>query len=258
MKYRLFIKNGLEASSFVNKILGVLSSDRRFQKDEINPELVIIVGGDGTFLNAVQATFPKNKETIYLCFNAGTIGFYNDFTEEDVQDIPTIVYGEKYLLSEIDVLEAHYEGNTYCALNEFNLTGLSQNIDYDISLDGEYLEHYFGAGIIVSTASGSMAYNRSLNGAILDSSLRVMELTEVAGIRSKAHKTIGSPLVINANRTIHFKSDSSRRGYLYADGFKVSPIELDELSIQMSKKSLHYYTKKKDYFVDRIHKTIDL
>lgn len=242
----------------MNKILGVLSTDPRFQKDEVNPELAIVVGGDGTFLSAVQATFPKNKESVYLCFNAGTIGFYNDFTEEDVQDIPEIVYGKKCLLSEADVLEAHYKKATYYALNEFNLTGLSSNIDYDISLDNEYLEHYFGAGIIVSTTSGSMAYNRSLNGAILDSSLHAMELTEVAGIRSKAHKAIGSPLVINANRTINFKSGSSRRGHLYADGFLLTPKELDKLSIQMSKKTLHYYTKKKDYFVDRIHKTIDL
>lgn len=258
MKYRLFIKKGLEASSFVSNILDVVSIDSRFQKDEVDPELIIVIGGDGTFLKAAQATFPKNKETRYLCFNAGTIGFYNDFSEEDIKDIPAIVFDKKYLLREIDVLEAHCKEATFYALNEFNLTGLSQNIDYDIALDKEYLEHYFGAGIIVSTVSGSMAYNRSLNGAILDSSLRVMELTEVASIRSKAHKAIGSPLVINANRTINFKSDSSRRGYLYADGFKVSERSIDQLSVKMSTKALHCYTKKKDYFVDRIHKTIDL
>lgn len=258
MKYRLFIKNGLEESSLTKEILSVLSIDPRFEKDEVCPELVIVIGGDGTFLNAAQTIFGANKKAKFLCFNAGTIGFYNDFQEEDVKDIPSIVFANQYPCSELDCLLAKADQKTYYAFNEFNMTGLYQNIDYDVYLDHDYLEHYFGAGLIVSTPTGSMAYNRSLNGAILDPSLHLMELTEVAGIHSKAHKTIGNPLIVSSERSFHFVSEAGRGGYLIADGFKMQEEKVHDLTITYSKEKLIVYSKCRDYFVNRIHKTIDL
>ena len=258
MKYRLFIKNGLEESSLTKEILSVLSIDPRFEKDEVCPELVLVIGGDGTFLNAAQTVFPVNKKAKFLCFNAGTIGFYNDFLAEDVKDIPSIVFEGKYPLAELDCLRAEADQKVYYAFNEFNMTGLYQNIDYDVYLDQDYLEHYFGAGLIVSTPTGSMAYNRSLNGAILDPSLHLMELTEVAGIHSKAHKTIGNPLIVATKRSFHFVSEANRGGYLIADGFKLQEERVQDLTITYSEEKLSVYNKHRDYFVSRIHKTIDL
>ncbi len=168
------------------------------------------------------------------------------------------MFDETNLLGELDTLEAESNGRTWYAWNEFSITGLSQNIDYDVSLDKRYLEHFFGAGMIITTSTGSMAYNRSLNGAIIDPSLHLMELTEVAGIHSKAHKTIGNPMIIAKERTISFESESLRGGYLFADGFQLSEEKLHRFDIRLSSKKLHCYLKEKDYFVERIHKTIDL
>lgn len=239
-------------------ITSTLQSDGRFEVNEEHPDLVIVVGGDGTFLKAAHVIFPKNPSAHFLCFNAGTIGFYNDFDEEDVKNIPLIVFNETDLLGEIDTLEVNVNEQTFYAWNEFNITGLSQNIDYDAYLDHQYLEHFFGAGMIIATSTGSMAYNRSLNGAIIDPLLHVMELTEVAGIHSKAHKTIGNPMIIAKERTISFESESMRGGFLYADGFKMTEEKVHRFFVRLSNKKLHCYLKEKDYFVDRIHKTIDL
>lgn len=258
MKYCLFVKSGLESSSLVKSVLGVLSYDQRFQKDENNPDLVIVIGGDGTFLKAAQSVFPKNEFAHFLCLNAGTIGFYHDFDESDINDIPAIVYKEKYLLGEIDVLEANDGRANYYAFNEFNLTGLSQNIDYDVKIDGQYLERFFGTGLIVSTVTGSTGYSRSLNGAIIDSNLHAMEITEIAGIYSKFHKSIKNSIIVASNRKISFENCSARKGFLFADGFKLTEETIDKLTISLSKKTLRCYIKNKDYFINRIHKTLDL
>lgn len=257
MKYKLFTKNGLENDALTKAVKDAIEKEPRLISDS-NPEIAIIVGGDGTFLAAVQELFPKNKETKFLCFNGGTIGFYNDFTIDDVDDISKIIFENKYSLGYIDALEAIIGNEHYFALNEFNITGLNKNIDYDVYLDSDYLEHFFGAGIIVSTPNGSPAYNRSLGGAIIDQSLHLMELTEVAGIHSKAYKSIGNTLVVSENRSFTFKANSIRVGYLYADGIKTTNLPLNEFKITYSKNKVLSYVKKDDYFVNRLHKSIDL
>ncbi len=258
MKYCLFVKNGCENSSFAEKIKKTLQNDSRFEEVSKNPELVVVIGGDGTFLKAAHEVFPSNPETRFLPFNAGTIGFYNDFGEDDVTDIPSIVFDEKYPLAEVDTLEAKIGEKRFYAWNEFNITGLDGNIDYDLLLGSSYLEHYFGAGLIISTPTGSFAYNRSLRGAIIDPSLHLMEITEAAPISSKAHKTIGNPTIISKDRCIHLKADSNRGGFLYADGIRMAEEKMNEIDIYYSKVKLHSYIKKDDYFLDRLHKTIDL
>ncbi len=258
MKYCLFTKNGLEKSPLVKKIESVLKADGRFSESFSMPDLVIVVGGDGTFLKAAHAVFPSNPSAKFLAFNAGTIGFYNDFVDSDVEDIPPIVFDNKYALGQIDTIEASVNEKTYYAWNEFNITGLDSNIDYDLLLDSRFMEHYFGAGLVISSPTGSLAYNRSLHGAIIDPSLHLLEITEVAPIRSKAHKTIGNPLLVSKERSIELKSDSTRGGYLYADGIRMMDERIDRVEIHYSKLKLLSYLKKEDYFLDRLHKTIDL
>ncbi len=258
MKYCLFAKRGLDDSPFLRRIKNKLRSDERFLESNDAPDLIIVVGGDGTFLKAAHEIFPRNQNAKFLAFNAGTIGFYNDFTEEDIDDIPSIVFESKYLIGEIDTIEARLDGKRFYAWNEFNITGLEGNIDYDLLIDNRYMEHYFGSGLIISSPTGSLAYNRSLHGAIIDPSLHLLEITEVAPINSKAHKTLGNSLIVSKERLISLKGSSSRGGYLYADGIRVEQKRVDDIEISYSKKKLYSYIKKEDYFLDRLHKTIDL
>ena len=58
----------------------------------------------------------------------------------------------------------------------------------------------------ISTPTGSTAYNKSLGGAVIDHNLKVMQLTEIAGINSSSYETINSPLILGKGYVLELRA----------------------------------------------------
>ena len=257
MRYCIIRKpeNTLSAK-WAAEITSVLKKDPTFIRDDVSPEVIVTIGGDGTFLSAVQDVVVKGLSAPLFCFNTGRIGYYNDFTEDDIPHLRELLLSKSLKTKEFPLLEAHSGKDTFYAINEFVLTGLSKNIAYSLMLDGKKLENFFGIGLLFSTPSGSMAYNRSIQGAILDSTLPCFQLAEIAGIQSKAYHSLNNPLVLSATRTVELAAETGKEGGLYADGL-VKAAVAPHLSIQFSQKTIRCYVRSDETFLRRMQKTIE-
>lgn len=242
-------KKSFEFSSFIEK-------DAFFSLDETSPELVIVIGGDGTFLGALHRYIDKINQVRFLCFNTGTIGYYNEFDVNSFEELIHSIKEKTLQTRAFSLLKYSSDDCAHFAINELILSGLIKNVEYEVFLDGEKLEDYFGMGLVISSSTGSMGYNRSINGSILDIQIDGMQMTEIAAIRSKAYSPIGSPVVFSKDRVLTFKEKNSRPGNLLADNILLEEKCAKEFSVSIAQEKVICYSLEKDPFLARVKKTL--
>lgn len=188
-----------------------------FRKDKINPDLVITIGGDGTFLRACHH-YPN---ALFLGIHTGHLGFYANFNYKEIDKVIDFLIKGAYNISKIPLLSCEVTDNSfnkYYALNEITLVALPRTLIVDAYINENFLEEIRGTGVCISTPSGSTAYNKSIGGAIIDHSILSMQLVEIAGINSNSFSTLGSPLVLGADNEITLEAASLyKKLYLTVD-----------------------------------------
>ena len=136
------------------------------------PDLVIVIGGDGTFLRAAR-DFSAIGQPIFG-INKGRLGFLTEFDQDDaLVHLERVIAGD-YAVSERTMLEAiHTRLGSEIGRNVFfndaviSKGAFSRPIKLRLEIDGQYLNSYSGDGIIVATATGSTAYSLSAGGPII-------------------------------------------------------------------------------------------
>ena len=179
--------------------------------DETNPELVICVGGDGTLLYGVHKYINDLDHINFIGIHTGTLGFFTDYTAEEVDRcIEDLVSNKEPKIYESKLLEFKVddEEESHYALNEIRIENIIKSQEINVFIDGEFFETCKGSGICLSTQAGSTAYNRSLKGAVIDSGISLMELTEITPIHHSVHRSLGVPYIMMESRVITMTSRS--------------------------------------------------
>ena len=135
-------------------------------------DLIIVLGGDGTMLAAARVV--GERETPVLGVNFGTLGYLTEFTDQNlIPALEEICRGE-YALDTRVMIECTVERRGRVvertnALNDvvINKSALARMIEIDCWIDGQFVTYYRADGLIVSTPTGSTAYNVSAGGPIL-------------------------------------------------------------------------------------------
>ena len=136
------------------------------------PDLVIVIGGDGSFLRAARM-FSRRGIPIFG-INKGRLGFLTEFPpEEALLHITNVIKGTFEFslrnLLQATVIRGGKEIEQTIFLNDAVISkgSLSRPIVLHLDIDGHYLNSYSGDGLIISTATGSTAYSLSAGGPIV-------------------------------------------------------------------------------------------
>jgi NAD+ kinase len=136
-----------------------------------NSDLAIVVGGDGTMLAAARSLVRHRVPVIGV--NQGRVGFMTDIGHDDMQRGIGAVLDGKYSIEERALIEAEIRRGANSvlrtiALNEAVVSKGAQGrlIEFDLSLDGEFVYKLRGDGMIVATPTGSTAYEIALVRAV--------------------------------------------------------------------------------------------
>ena len=200
--------------------------------DEVHPELVITIGGDGTVLDAVHRYIDKLDHVYFVGVHSGTLGFYTDYNEDEWEVLVDDILKDEWKVDRRNMLEVRTNNHVYYALNEMRIEENHRTMVCDVYINGEYLERFRGNGLCVSTPSGSTALNRSLGGAIVASSIPSLQLSEIVGIHHNAYRSLQSSIVLDASTTITFVPQSSRSTILGVDR-AVIPFEKQNEKIEV-------------------------
>lgn len=190
-------------------------------------KLLLSIGGDGTLLRA--ARWAGKTETPILGINTGHLGFLATYTLDEMAAIRQTLFGEagmpasRRAMLSIDcptMPEGHYP----FALNEIAVMkdDTSSMITVRTETDGALLADYLVDGLVISTPTGSTAYNLSVGGPIIQPELDCMVLSPVA-----PHTLTLRPVVISGDAkvrcTVSSRSGSCRvaldgESFVVADG----------------------------------------
>ncbi len=158
-------------------------------------DLLLSIGGDGTFLSTL--TLIRDSGIPVLGINTGRLGFLAYVAPDRIQQSMDAVFAKKYSVKGRSLLcvssESEEIGETNYALNEVAVhkKDSSSMITIHIEIDGKFLTSYWADGLIISTPTGSTAYNLSCGGPI------VAPNTECLVITPKApHNLTVRPLVV--------------------------------------------------------------
>jgi NAD+ kinase len=201
-----------------------------------HPELVIVLGGDGTLLS-VARIFAATGTPI-LSVNLGTLGF---LTEVRLAELYPTLEGwcnSCHLLEARAMLRAeiHRQGeihSTYDALNDIVVTKaeIARMGEFAVELDGKSVAHFRADGVIVATPTGSTAYNLAANGPILTPDVDALVVTPIC-----PHLLTLRPIVVRGDASLSVRVEGiPNLALLTVDGQRAIELaERDEIRCHRS------------------------
>jgi NAD+ kinase len=178
----------------------------------------VVLGGDGTLLSVARQL---GNGTPILGVNLGTLGFLTEIPRSQLYPSLVRVFSGRFriedrLLLQVTLTRQGEEVGRYQVLNDavINKSALARIIELTVSVDGDLLANYRSDGLIISTPTGSTAYNLSAGGPILNPMLPVVALTPIC-----AHSLTQRPIVLPEESTIDVTLDTPREEvFLTLDG----------------------------------------
>ena len=211
-------------------------------------DFVVVIGGDGTILRVARSA--AIFDTPILGINFGTLGYLADVEKINVIDAIEKVLNGDFTIENRMMLEPYVERGCVSheinlALNEVCITNsvCSRMIKLSVEVNGEYFDTFRADGIIVSTPTGSTAYNLSAGGPILSPHTELMTITHIC-----PHTLYARPFVIDGNDVVRIRVQSNYNNVqMSCDGQSTVQMKNDDVIIV-----------KKSRYVTRIIKTTNM
>ncbi|QEP42437.1 NAD(+) kinase [Ectothiorhodospiraceae bacterium BW-2] len=166
-------------------------------------DLVIVVGGDGTFLGAARSLC-EYRNIALLGLNLGRLGFLTDISPATMELQLKAIFEGRYLEEERFLLHCSVvrEGKICYTYNGFNdvvihKREVARMIEIDIYIDASHITTMRADGLIVATPTGSTAYALSGGGPIIEPELNAMVLVPIC-----PHTLSNRPVVIDADSVV--------------------------------------------------------
>jgi NAD+ kinase len=231
----------------------------RHEMAEHHPELAIVLGGDGTLLAAARV-FAKNKVPI-LSVNLGSLGF---LTEVRLSELFTNLEGwtcgqchiDARAMLHVDVVRDGQLFRCYEALNDIVVSkgAIARMGDFRVLL-GEQLAMSFRAdGVIVSTPTGSTAYNLAANGPIMSPDVDAMIVTPIC-----PHLLTIRPMVVHGDAQINLSVVGvPDQTFLTVDGQEAIEVRVgDTLLCRRSEHTVQLVRLRTDGFFDVLRQKLN-
>jgi len=230
-------------------VLGIKGYSRAVMPDLV--DVVLVLGGDGTMLGAARAVAEKGIPILGV--NLGGLGFITEVNRADLfSAVETMLRGEcsveERIMIQADIVRNGEVITTYTVLNDVVITkgALARIIDLETYVDHSYVATFKSDGLIMSTPTGSTAYNLSAGGPIVHPALDCIVLTPIC-----PHTLTNRPIVLSGESLIEVGLRSeSEDVFLTLDGqIGVSLKKDDVVEIKKSPhKTRLFIPCERDYF----------
>lgn len=202
-----------------------------FDGSDFTADMVISMGGDGTFLKAASRVGHKNIPILGI--NTGRLGFLADISPEEMEETFNEIHENRYKVEERSVLQLKCDNEKLqrdpYALNEIAVLkrDSSSMISIHTAINGAPLTTYQADGLVIATPTGSTAYSLSVGGPIIVPHSKTIAITPVA-----PHSLNVRPIVIRDDWEITLHVESRNHNFLVAiDGRSEPCQENTELTI---------------------------
>ena len=223
-----------------------------FEGNDFEADMVLSIGGDGTFLKAASRVGSRNIPILGI--NTGRLGFLADVSPEEMEDTFNDIYSNNYRIEDRSVLqvsckEQELKGYPF-GLNEIAVLkrDSSSMISIHTAINGAYLTTYQADGLVIATPTGSTAYSLSVGGPVIVPHSKTIAITPVA-----PHSLNVRPIVICDDWEITLDVESRSHNFLVAvDGRSESCKETTRLTISRADYSIKVVKRFNHIFFDTL------
>ena len=227
-----------------------------WNKEEVLPsetEMLIVMGGDGTFLGGARMAAPLGIPVLGIDF--GGLGFLSEINEAEAKTYLKKVFEGDYDVEERMALECAVgrgseKAAAFLAVNDVVASKTSVRLlRLKVYINNEYFHEYPGDGVIVSSSTGSTAYSLSAGGPIVSPELDVMVITSIC-----PHTLFARSIVISGGDEIGVVVPSNRNDVvLTIDGQIEHPLMGgDILKVRKSEHTVKLIRVKKPRFYETV------
>jgi len=181
-------------------------------------DALVAIGGDGTVLSAARLAL--GTKAVILGVNTGRLGFLAEYREEELESSLDLLLLGKFklcprLMLDYEIFSGRRKIFQDTVLNEVQIQAIepSRMVDLDVQLDGSHLTEYWADSLLISTPTGSTAYNLSAGGPILHPATDVLVLNPVNPCSLSVR-----PLVVAAHSRLLITDKAGQSVRIMVDG----------------------------------------
>lgn len=226
----IFNKNNIETHLEYNSAKMIDSEGYSLDSLCKKVDFLVSVGGDGTLLSVVRRSFKHNIPILGI--NLGTLGFLTDINMHELEKFLGAFKKDNYRIDNRMMIEGNLNLNSFVAFNDIVISrkSISSMISIDAKIDGKPFNSYYGDGVIISSPTGSTAYNLSVGGPLVYPLTEAFIITPVA-----PHSLTQRPLVMPADFEIEFTISDNQGAVIIVDGQDIYEIgQNDSIKIKIA------------------------
>jgi len=176
-------------------------------------DFLVTLGGDGTLISASRRSFSFQKPVMGI--NLGTLGFLTDIMPSELESFLKDLKKNHYRIDHRMMITVEVNNQEVVAFNDVVICReiVSGMINIDAKVNGKLFNKYSGDGLIISTPTGSTAYNLSCNGPVVYPLTEAFIVTPVS-----PHSLTQRPLVLPVDFQITFENTDQMSASVVIDG----------------------------------------
>lgn len=204
---KAFEKEGIEV--LVDSISASMIGIRGQEFDILcnRSDILVSIGGDGTLLSLVRRSYRFHKPVLGI--HVGKLGFLTDVLPDEIEYFIKKLKAKEFRIDNRMMIEAsiNEDDKKIYSFNDIVITrdSISKMIEIDAYIDKKWFNTYYGDGVIISTPTGSTAYNLAAGGPVVYPLTNAYILTPIC-----AHSLTQRPLVLPADFEIEIKTKSTQ------------------------------------------------
>lgn len=214
-------------------------------------DMLIVLGGDGTLISVAREVGALEKPILGV--NLGSLGFLTEITTQELFPVLERILSGDYQTSNRLMLDVTVTRKDSClvqyqVLNDvvINKGALARIVDIKVWVNDSYLTTYKADGLIISSPTGSTAYNMAAGGPIIYPGSECLVITPIC-----PHMLTNRPMIVSADASIRVEvMFQDEDVVLTADGQVGMPLQAGDVVeiLQASSRTRLILSPEKDYF----------
>lgn len=202
---RVSIYNNYTQDNPANRIHLEAKLKRRGFETGKGGEYLAVIGGDGTFLTAVNKNV--KEDPVYIVFNAGNLGFFSEFDLNEADKVLDMIQRRDYVIQKLPLYEVvikdeEKETVSYF-LNDVCIERKSPSIIHtSLHINDQPFSPVSGDGVVISSPFGSTGYSLSAKGAMNLDCDGFMQITPVSPVQNRAYHSLPGPVLVKDTNEI--------------------------------------------------------
>ncbi len=187
-------------------------------------DFLVTLGGDGTLISVARRSFKYQKAVMGI--NLGTLGFLTDIMPNELNTFLENFKKNSYRIDNRMMITVTVNDKEVVAFNDIVISRqtVAGMINIDAKVNGRLFNKYNGDGVVISTPTGSTAYNLSCNGPVVYPLTEAFIVTPIS-----AHSLTQRPLVLPVDFEITFENTNKETTNIVIDGQDIYQLKHNDI-----------------------------